>query len=407
MLVHLHVKNLALIEEAEVEFGTGLNILTGETGAGKSILLGSMQLILGGKTSRNMIRENADYAFVELLFQVENPKVLKKLESLDIYPEEGQILLSRKIMDGRSISKINGETCTVGQMKAAAACLLDIHGQHEHQSLLYRDKQLEILDSYGRERIFPQKVLVEEEYRQYKESLEELESLDINEEQRNREMAFLEFEITEIENAALTPGEDEELERQYKKLSNARKIMEILQLVHTITGYENGAGDMTGTALREITKVTQYDEELESLSQILNEADSLLNDFHRELSSYLEDLVFDEETFYQVERRLDLINNLKAKYGQEISGILSYRDKQLEKLEKLRKYEEYFQAAKEKVQRAEKKLEETSHELSKIRQEYKEQLEKKVVEGLKDLNFLDVEFAIRFDRRKKLYAKWF
>ena len=400
MLVHLHVKNLALIEEAEVEFGTGLNILTGETGAGKSILLGSMQLILGGKTSRNMIRENADYAFVELLFQVENPKVLKKLESLDIYPEEGQILLSRKIMDGRSISKINGETCTVGQMKAAAACLLDIHGQHEHQSLLYRDKQLEILDSYGRERIFPQKALVEEEYRQYKKSLEELESLDINEEQRNREMAFLEFEITEIENAALTPGEDEELERQYKKLSNARKIMEILQLVHTITGYENGAGDMTGTALREITKVTQYDEELESLSQILNEADSLLNDFHRELSSYLEDLVFDEEAFYQVERRLDLINNLKAKYGQEISGILSYRDKQLEKLEKLRKYEEYFQAAKEKVQRAEKKLEETSHELSKIRQEYKEQLEKKVVEGLKDLNFLDVEFAIRFDRRK-------
>ena len=400
MLVHLHVKNLALIEEAEVEFGPGLNILTGETGAGKSILLGSMQLILGGKTSRNMIRENADYALVELLFQVENPKALKKLEALDLYPEEGQILLSRKIMDGRSISKINGETCTVGQMKAAAACLLDIHGQHEHQSLLYRDKQLEILDSYGRERIFPQKALVEEKYRQYRKSLEELDALDIDEEQKNREMAFLEFEITEIENAALIPREDEELERQYKKLSNARKIMEVLQSVHTITGYENGAGDMTGTALREMTKVTQYDEELESLSQTLNEADSLLNDFHRELSSYLDDLVFDEESFYQVERRLDLINNLKAKYGQEISGILSYRDKQIEKLEKLRKYEEYFQAAKEKVQREEKKLEEASYELSKIRQEYKEQLEKKVIEGLKDLNFLDVDFAIRFDRRK-------
>ena len=400
MLVHLHVKNLALIEEAEVEFGPGLNILTGETGAGKSILLGSMQLILGGKTSRNMIRENADYALVELLFQLENPRVLKKLEALDLYPEEGQILLSRKIMDGRSISKINGETCTVGQMKAAAACLLDIHGQHEHQSLLYRDKQLEILDSYGRAQIFPQKTLVEEAYRQYRKSLEELNSLDIDEEQRNREMAFLEFEVTEIENAALMFGEDEELERQYKKLSNARKIMEVLQTVHTITGYENGAGDMTGTALREMAKVTQYDEELESLSQTLNEADSLLNDFHRELSSYLDDLVFDEETFYQVERRLDLINNLKAKYGQEISGILSYRDKQIEKLEKLRKYEEYFQAAKEKVQKAEEKLEEASYELSKIRQEYKEQLEKKLVQGLKDLNFLDVDFAIRFDRRK-------
>ena len=157
MLVHLHVKNLALIDEIEVEFGPGLNILTGETGAGKSILLGSMQLILGGKTSRSMIRENAPYALVELLFQVENTKAKEALAALDIYPEDGQILMSRKIMDGRSINKINGETSTVSQMKAAAACLLDIHGQHEHQSLLYEEKQLEILDAYGREKIFPEK----------------------------------------------------------------------------------------------------------------------------------------------------------------------------------------------------------------------------------------------------------
>ena len=123
MLVGLHVKNLALIEQADVEFGNGLNILTGETGAGKSILLGSMQLILGAKTSKNMIRENASYALVELLFQVENEKALETLKALDICPEDGQVLLSRKIMDGRSINKINGETSTVGQMKAAAACL--------------------------------------------------------------------------------------------------------------------------------------------------------------------------------------------------------------------------------------------------------------------------------------------
>ena len=157
MLAHLHVKNLALIEEIEVEFGPGLNILTGETGAGKSILLGSMQLILGAKTSKNMIRENASYALVELLFQVENEKALETLKALDICPEDGQVLLSRKIMDGRSINKINGETSTVGQMKAAAACLLDIHGQHEHQSLLYQDKQLAILDAYGKEKILPAK----------------------------------------------------------------------------------------------------------------------------------------------------------------------------------------------------------------------------------------------------------
>lgn len=190
MLVHLHVKNLALIDEIEVEFGPGLNILTGETGAGKSILLGSMQLILGGKTSRSMIRENAPYALVELLFQVENTKAKEALAALDIYPEDGQILMSRKIMDGRSINKINGETSTVSQMKAAAACLLDIHGQHEHQSLLYEEKQLEILDAYGREKIFPEKEKVKAAYQEYKKCQAELKSLDMDEEQKNRKWLF-------------------------------------------------------------------------------------------------------------------------------------------------------------------------------------------------------------------------
>ena len=153
MLVHLHVRNLALIEDIEVEFGPGLNILTGETGAGKSILLGSMQLILGGRSAKDMIRTGASSALVELLFQVENPRAEASLRELGVETSEGQVLLTRKLMDGRSINKINGETCTVAQMKAAASCLLDIHGQHEHQSLLYQDKQLEILDIYGKEEI--------------------------------------------------------------------------------------------------------------------------------------------------------------------------------------------------------------------------------------------------------------
>ena len=157
MLVHLHVKNLALIEDIEVEFGPGLNILTGETGAGKSILLGSMQLILGSRIAKDMIREGASYELVEVLFQVENPRAEEALGELGIELEEGQVLLTRKILDGRSINKINGETCTVGQMKAVASCLLDIHGQHEHQSLLYQDKQLEILDAYGKDEIYPVK----------------------------------------------------------------------------------------------------------------------------------------------------------------------------------------------------------------------------------------------------------
>lgn len=169
MLVHLHVRNLALIEDIEVEFGPGLNILTGETGAGKSILLGSMQLILGGRSAKDMIRTGASSALVELLFQVENPRAEASLRELGVETSEGQVLLTRKLMDGRSINKINGETCTVAQMKAAASCLLDIHGQHEHQSLLYQDKQLEILDIYGKEEIFPAKDQVQKSYKEYRD----------------------------------------------------------------------------------------------------------------------------------------------------------------------------------------------------------------------------------------------
>lgn len=409
MLAHLHVKNLALIEEVEVEFGSGLNILTGETGAGKSILLGSMQLILGAKTSKNMIRENAPYALVELLFQIENEKVEETLKALDIYPEDGQVLLSRKIMDGRSINKINGETSTVSQMKAAAACLLDIHGQHEHQSLLYPDKQLAILDAYGREKVLPAKEQVHQAYKEYRSCLNELKSMDMDEEQRNRETSFLEYEIKEIEKANLQPGEDEELEKTYRKLSNARQIVDTLQTVHKLTGYESGegAGETVGSALRELSRVTQFDSELEGMEEVLAGVDSLLNDFNRELSSYLDGLTFEDEVFYETERRLDMINGLKAKYGQRIEDILAYKEKQQLKLEKLRRYDENYQELKVRLKSCEEVLEKASDELSKIRKEYSTQLEKKVIEGLKDLNFLDVDFAISFSSKKNITENGF
>ena len=402
MLVHLHVKNLALIEDIEVEFGPGLNILTGETGAGKSILLGSMQLILGSRIAKDMIRAGASYALVELLFQVENPRAEEALRALGIEPEDGQVILSRKIMDGRSINKINGETCTVSQMKAVASCLLDIHGQHEHQSLLYQDKQLEILDAYGKEEIWPAKEVVNSAYRTYRDCLRDLKALDMDEEQRNRERAFLEFEINEIESSGLKPGEDEELEKLYRKLDNGKKILETLQGVRDLTGNDSmqGAGESVGNAVREMMRVTEYDSQLESMSSTLQEIDGLLNDFNRELSAYVEELNFDDETFYETEKRLDLINNLKAKYGQSLEEIQAYCKKQRQKLEDLDRYEENFQKAKAEVEKSRKKLEKVSDKLSVIRQKYSQMLTEKIIEGLKDLNFLDVQFRIDFQRKK-------
>lgn len=403
MLIHLHVKNLALIEDIEVEFGPGLNILTGETGAGKSVLLGSMQLILGGRTARDMIRTGASCALVELLFQVENKKAEQALNSLGIFTEEGQVLLSRKIMDGRSINKINGETCTVGQMKAAAECLLDIHGQHEHQSLLYQEKQLEILDAYGREKIRPAKEAVRQSYEEYRKYMRALKELDTDEEQRNREKAFLEFEISEIEKAHLAPGEDEELETLYRRLNNGKLILETLQSVHSLTGYDSGqgAGEAVGTGVRELLRVTEYDTQLESMAETLQEIDGLLNDFNRELSSYVEDLSFDDETFYETEKRLDQINGLKAKYGRTIEEILEYQNTQQQKLEKLARYEENFLEARQNLKKAEEQLEKDSYVLSEIRKDYSKTLTEKIIEGLRDLNFLDVKFRIDFQRKQE------
>ena len=167
MLQNLHVKNLALIDEIEVEFKKGFNILTGETGAGKSIILGSIGLALGGKYSAEMLRKGAAYGLVELVFTVEHPSQEAQLRALDIYPEEGQLILSRKLMDGRSVSKINGETVTTRILKDVATILIDIHGQHEHQSLLSKKKHLEILDDYAKEEIFDPKEKLREAYKNY------------------------------------------------------------------------------------------------------------------------------------------------------------------------------------------------------------------------------------------------
>lgn len=409
MLIHLHVKNLALIEEIEVDFGEGLNILTGETGAGKSILLGSIQLILGQKMSREMIREHAPYALVELVFQIKDPRTQKALEEQGIFCEENQIFLSRKMMEGRSINRINGEVCTISQMKAAASLLLDIHGQNEHQSLLYSNKQLEILDAFGKEEIAPCKKETEEIYRQYQQCCKELDDMGLDEEQQRREASFLEFEIQEIENAGLAVSEDEELEARYKKMNNARQIAESLQFIHEKTGYErdDSAGEAVGSALREITKISGWDKELENMEGMLGDIDGLLNDFNREVSAYLEDMTFEEEEFHTVESRLDLINNLKAKYGQTIPDIFHYKEKQQKKLEEILTYEERKQQLKEKKIKIEEKLAASSHVLSETRKKYAKKLSDRIMENLKDLNFLNVDFEIAFERLNHYTAKGF
>jgi DNA repair protein RecN (Recombination protein N) len=400
MLVNLHVKNLALIDEVEVDFGEGLNILTGETGAGKSIIIGSISLALGGKMSRDMIRENAPFALVELVFSVNSPKLLEELKKQDIFAEDGQIIITRKITGNRSISKINGEACTVSQIREVAGKLLDIHGQHEHQSLLYPAKQLEILDEYGKDQLTGSRGEVKAAYLRYKKLQEELAGYQMDEEQRKREISFLEFEIREITEAALKEGEDEELELKYRKLLNGKKILENASLAYGMCGLDSGCSELIGRSLHLLNQIAEYDESLDNLCAALSDVEDMLNGFNRELSGYLDRFSYSEEEFHEMEERLDLINHLKMKFGQSIGQILqvlSEKEKQLARLldfetEKARLMEEY--------NIEEKKLARACQKLSDKRKTEALKLESNISESLMDLNFADVRFKIDFSEKE-------
>lgn len=397
MLQSLHVKNLALIEEIEVEFKEGLNILTGETGAGKSIILGSVNLALGGRYTKDMIRRGADYGFVELIFYVENKNQIQALEALNILPEDGMIVLSRRLMDGRSVSRINGETVTMAALKAAASVLIDIHGQHEHQSLLYKKNHLGIVDAFAGNRIVEEKEKVASSYHAYKDYKKELCEADIDESQRAKDLAFVEFEVSEIEDACLQEGEDEELESLFRRMENSRKIAEGIAAAYTFTSEENGsASENLSRAIRELSETSTYDDRASELYEQLVEIDSLLNDFNRELSDYSKSLEFSEEEFYETETRLNDINRLKTKYGNTIGEILDYLSKQRRKIEQLEDYENYIAGLRAQCEKAEGELKKYSDYLTKIRKEQAKILEQEIEKGLIDLNFEDVKFEISF-----------
>lgn len=399
MLLNLHVKNLALIDEIEVEFSEGLNILTGETGAGKSIIIGSILVALGGKAPAGLVREGADYGLAELVFAVDTPAQRDALVALGVEPEDGQVVFFRKITGNRSICRLNGETVTAGQLKKAGSVLLDVHGQHEHQSLLNKKKHLEILDEFGKKEIAEKKSKTAEKFKQYKNIQKKLESFSLDEEQRLREISFAEFEIAEIEDAALKPGEDEALEDEYRFLKNGRKIMEAAAEIHRLTGYDgsDAAGESVGRALKTFTDIAGLDSRLSGLCAQLGDIDALLNDFNRELSDYVSETDFSEETFERTEKRLDLINGLKAKYGSTIEDILASRDAREARLAELRDYEENKKCLEEELREAGERLSQVSLELTECRKRYANELCREICEGLTDLNFLNVKFEMRFD----------
>uniref|UniRef100_UPI004056F4B8 DNA repair protein RecN n=1 Tax=Acetatifactor sp. TaxID=1872090 RepID=UPI004056F4B8 len=407
MLQSLHVKNLALMEETEVEFGKGLNILTGETGAGKSLLIGSINLALGGKFEKDMLRKGAESALVELIFESTDEKVFVKMQEMDLEPEEdGTIIISRKMQIGKSVCKINGETVTARQVKELAEVLIDIHGQHEHQSLLHKKKHMEILDSYCGEELLKPAALVDELFHECKRLRQTMEEEAMDEEQKAKEQALAEFEYREIEEAKLISGEDEELEQRYRRMVNSKKITENLSESYHYTGDGDiGAGISLSRALRALRNVTMYDERLEQLEQQLSEVDNLLADYNRDVADYIEGCEFDSEEFNRVEERLNQLNHLKGKYGNSIEAVLAYGESRQELLQKLADYDAYMQKLQNEIVFCEEKLQKACKELSDIRKRNAAVLAKELKEALINLNFLTVEFDIAVNAGQQITAK--
>ena len=399
MLQNLHVKNLALIDEADVEFTDGLNILTGETGAGKSIIIGSMNLALGEKVPKEILRNNDDTALVELIFQVKEEKTIEALRALEVEPEDDMVILTRKISGTRAVGRINGETVSVSRMKEVAALLIDICGQQESHTLLSKKKHLEILDEYAKEALGDKKQRLANEYKEYRRLKEEWESANLDTEDQKRELSLLEYEVHEIMEAAPVAGEDEELEAVFRRFSNGKKIMEALGSAYAATGGElESASELIDRAVRELGTVSGFDKPIEELEQQLVEIDNLLSDFNHEISNYISSAEFDEETFYETQKRLDVINHLKSKYGNTIEEILSSCEEKEARIAKLSDYESYLSDLSERIKKQEKIVCELSDEISDIRKEYALKLCDTVTEALKELNFLDVRFKMQFER---------
>lgn len=394
MLLELHVRNLALIERADVEFGEGLNILTGETGAGKSIIIGSVTMALGGKASRDSIRHGADFAYIELVFSVSGEEKLSALRELEVTPDEnGLVIISRKLTASRSISRINHETVTAARLRQITGLLLDIHGQHEHQSLLYQSKHLEILDAYVKAKTQPAKQKIAEQFRAYRALKERLEGFDLDTEARIREADFLRFEIQEITEAELREGEEEELAQSYRRFANAQRIAECLQTAHSAL-----EGDWVTRAIREVDQAAEYDEELEGIRDQLYDAEAILGDAERELSAYMDSMEFDQETFLRIEERLNTIRGLQAKYGSTIEAIMKHLEEKEKRLEELEDYDSCRERIKKELADCEDRLEGLCADLSDIRKKASGELVEKIKKGLIDLNFLDVEFDMEFEK---------
>ena len=341
MIDHLRIENVALIDEVEVKFAPGLNILTGETGAGKSILVDSINFLLGGKATRELVRAGADYAHVEGVLEVSDPIVIEGLFALGVETDQGTLIMSRTMQtdSGKSTCRINGRTVTVGILKEAASLLVDVHGQHEHQSLLDSNKQLHLLDQFCGEKLQVLKTELEAELKKYKEADKALKAIAGVGNQRDAQIEIWRFQLDELIKANLQLGEEEKLTEKRNRLSGVDKLFKnattSLSLLYSSNNIQLCAADQLGRAEGLIAEISRLDLAKEKLYSMAMEASGLMTDIIAELRDYVDELDADPNELEKVESRLDIIYRTKKKYGGDVEYVLKKQQELQQNLDNL------------------------------------------------------------------------
>ncbi len=405
MLDSIQVKNVALIDAAEVEFEKGLNILTGETGAGKSILLSSVQLALGAKADKSLIRQGAEYASVTLSFSLSKAQ-REQLHNLDIDCEDDILILQRRIYPTKSVCKINGETVVQKTMQSVAELLIDIHGQREHQAVLKASVQEEMLDAYCMDAILTdleKTKLLYQEYKDLEKQLLDLEGQDTN---RERELDFARFELDEIQKAELKLHEDEELQEQYERLSNAKKIKDSVGNANDVLCSSNQSIlNSLSLVLRDLSQVKDYDAELAQVYSQLSDVENSIQDCGHFLDRYLDRFGLESGDLAAVTERLNLINHLKDKYGNSLEDILQYAEDLSDKIEQIENREQYLIDKQKELEKLKAEYESYSQKLHKMRAKMAKDLSDKMMQALADLNFEQCRFEVECEYRKDQMKK--
>lgn len=386
MISNLHIKNIGIIDDISINLNNGLNVLTGETGAGKTLIIGSLSIIAGGRFSKEMIRKGQDHSFVELcLYLPENEAAI-----------DGNIIVSREIYtNGRNLCKINGRLVTVNELKSFMKNLIDIHGQLDNQTILDQASHIEYLDNFAGEELLLIKQKYLEKYEEYNEIKNKLKNNYGDDIEKQRKLDLLKYQVNEIQDANLKEGEDEELDLIRSKILNSEKISENLNQVDIEIG--DNAIDSIANAVRALERIEgidkKYEEKLNNLKSIYYD----LQELSRDINSFKEDVEFDEEQRQEVEQRLDMIFSLKRKYGNSIEEILNYASRVQEEINQIENLDEYIKKLKEEKNELEEEMKKLCLEMNKIRAKQANILSEKINEQLKDLEMKNAIFKIQIE----------